>query len=94
MTKEKLLPEKVIVSPDALYEDLGGQVAILHIQRERYYTLDDIGTDIWHLLIEKGNVAEVLEQLLKDYDVDEATLTHDLTELIAKLHDAELISFN
>ena len=45
------------------------------------YVLDDIGTRIWQLLVEHGDVATVVEGLLAEYDVGEAVLNRDLTDL-------------
>ncbi len=94
MTSKKSLPTKVTISPDALYEDLDGKIVILNFQKEKYYTLDEIGSDMWKLFNEKNNTEEVIKQLLEDYDVDEEKLTNDLADLISKLSDSGLVTIN
>jgi hypothetical protein len=94
MTSRNLLPAKVTISPDALYEDLDGKIVILNFQKERYYTLDEVGSDMWKLFSEKNNTEEVLNQLLEDYDVDEEKLINDLSQLISKLSESGLVTIN
>lgn len=79
------LPTHITISPDVLFQGLEGESVLLHLESERYYGLDDVGTRIWELLDEHSDTATVLERLLAEYDADEATLRQDLADLIAKL---------
>ena len=85
------LPQSVTISPDVLFQELNGEAVLLDLKTERYYGLDDIGTRMWRLLESNGHVEAACARLLQDYEVDEATLRHDLSELIDNLAMAGLI---
>jgi len=87
------LPARVTVSPNVLCQVLGDESVLLNLDDDRYYGLDDVGTRMWQLLAEDGDVATVVTQLLTTYgaQVDEATLRDDLGALIARLTAAGLL---
>jgi hypothetical protein len=85
------LPQTVSCSPDVLFRELEGEGVLLDLETERYFTLDDVGARMWHLLQEHEEVEAVVERLLDEYDVDETTLRRDLAELITKLSKAGLV---
>ena len=86
------LPTQVEISPEALFQELEGETVLLNLQNERYYGLDDVGTRMWQLLAENGDVAAAFAQLLKEYDVDAARLEADLATLIGRLAEAGLLT--
>ena len=95
MPTSSLLPTRVAISPDILFQELEGETMLVDPQRgipHGVYVLDDIGARIWQLLAEHGDVATVVEQLLTEYDVDEATLHRDLANLIAELTEEGLLA--
>ena len=86
------LPARVVISPDALFEELQGEAVLLDLKSERYYGLDDVGTRMWQLLAEDADVAAACSQLMKEYDVEPARLQDDLAVLLARLAEAGLLS--
>ena len=86
------LPKHVIIPPDVLSRELDSEGVLLNLETECYYILDDVGMQMWQLLTEHGDVETVTTQLLEEYDVDEATLRHDLVNLIAGLVEAGLMA--
>ena len=85
------LPTLVTISPNVLFQELDGEAILLNLQNEHYYSLKESGVRMWQLLAEHGDVATVTEQLLEEYDVEEATLNRDLTNLIAWLTERGLV---
>lgn len=79
------LPNKVSISNDVLFQEISGECVLLNMASEQYFGLDDVGTHIWQLLIEHGDISKVLTQLKTDYDADEQTLQNDLSKLIEDL---------
>ena len=87
-------PERISVASNVLFKELGGESVLLNLDNDRYYGLDDVGTRMWHLLAEHGEVAKVVSCLLAEYggQVDESTLRRDLAELITKLGELGLLT--
>jgi hypothetical protein len=72
-------------SENVLFQAFGGESVLLNIAREKYYGLDDVGTNMWHLITELGSRDAVLARLCHHYDADRDTLDRDLNRLIALL---------
>jgi hypothetical protein len=88
------LPTRIAISPDALFQELDGETVLVDPHRgipHGVCGLDNIGSRMWQLLAEHGNVATAVEQLLAEYDMDEATLYRDLANLIAELTEEGLL---
>ncbi len=58
---------------------------------EQIFTLNEVGASIWQLLDGKKSLAEISEELLNEFNVEEDQLRTDLSEFIAKLKDSGLI---
>jgi hypothetical protein len=84
--------EAIVRSTDVLFQDLDGETILLHLEAERYYGLDDVGSRIWQLIVEHGNLEAVVTAMLAEFDVEEPVLRADLAEFIAKLRAARLLS--
>ncbi len=54
-------------------------------------TLNETGAFLWEQLAEEKNLEELVENFIKEYDVDEATAKKDIMEFVEKLKDADLI---
>jgi len=86
------LDMRVVVSPEVMLQDLGGEAVLLDLNSESYFGLDAVGTRIWHLVEQDGHLEVVHATLLDEYDVDAARLEHDLKELIGRLAATGLVT--
>lgn len=84
-------PKHVQIPSEVLFQELEGESVLLNLESERYYGLDDIGTRLWHLLAENGDVAAACEQLLKEYRVEPDVLERDVSQLLSSLASAGLV---
>jgi len=80
------------VSQEVLSQEVSGETVLLDMQSESYFGLDEVGTRIWQLLQEKHSLQEVFDVMLEEYDVEEKQLEKDLSELLNKLIDEELVT--
>jgi hypothetical protein len=80
------------MSPRVLVQELDGEAILLDLESEHYFSLDDVGTRMWQVLAEAGDVETAVARLLREYDVDEATLRHDLGALIERQEQHGLAS--
>jgi hypothetical protein len=81
----------VRVSHDVLAQEVSGETVLLHLGRERYFGLNELGTRVWQLLGEHDNLGAVLARLLEEYDVEEQRLRADLEQLAQQLVEAGLL---
>lgn len=84
--------KKLSVSQDVLSQEVNGEIVLLDLCSESYFGLDEVGSRVWTMLQSGRNVPDIIETLLKEFDVDEDVLIPDLNELINSLMKAGLIS--
>jgi hypothetical protein len=71
--------------------EVQGESVLLQLDRGEYFGLDAVGTRIWQLIVEKGDLAEVERVMRFEYDVEPAVLSADLERLIEDLLAKDLI---
>lgn len=79
------LESRIAVNKEVLFRDLGGEAVILNLQSGKYYGLDEVGTRMWSLLLEHGQVKQAYTALLAEYDVSEERLREDLLHFVDEL---------
>ena len=84
--------QRVTIPQEVLSQEVGGETVILDLKAEYYFGLDEIGTRIWELLVEHGDLQQVLDQMLEEYDVEPDRLESDMRALLAELEKAGLIN--
>jgi len=84
---------KITLSEDALSQVVNGETVILDLKSEQYFGLDEVGTRIWQLLEEHGDLQKTLDTMLEEFDVDEDRLKKDLDTLIDKMKENGLLHF-
>lgn len=82
---------RVAIDPDVVFRDLDGEAVILHLGTGLYYGLDPVGTRMWTLLAEYGDLAQVFATLREEFDVSADTLRADLLRLVRELHEKGLV---
>lgn len=85
-----MLPQRVVLSPDALFQEIGGEGVILDLRSSSYFGLDEVGVRLWQLLKSDPNPKAAFESLLAEYDVEPSQLEQDLAKLVGQLVDAGL----
>ncbi len=83
--RELSLADSVAINPNVLFRELDGEAVLLSLDAGIYYGLDPEGTKIWELIAELGSLRLVFDAMLREYDVDTATLERDLLRLVNDL---------
>lgn len=71
-------------------QEVSGETVLLDLKGECYFGLDEVGTRIWQLIQEHGDLKKIHEIMLDEYHVDGEKLQRDLDDLVTKLVDAGL----
>jgi hypothetical protein len=82
---------KIIVSKDQIFRDLGDETVILNLRTGLYCGLNEVGASIWAQIKEQKSIQDILDALLKEYDVDPEQCRRDLLKLLQQLADNDLI---
>jgi hypothetical protein len=82
---------RIVVAKEQVSCDLAGEAAILDLKNGVYYGLDPVGARVWNLVRESTTFAELRDTLLREYDIDAATLESDLRGLLEDLAERGLV---
>ncbi len=68
------------------------EVVLLSLTTGYYFTLNQIGSDIWRMLEAGQSVQSMIESLKGLYDMDESTISNDVSQLLTALVEEQLLS--
>ena len=87
-----MLTQRVNLSPEAMFREIGGEGVILDLKSSSYFGLDEIGVRLWQLLQDDPSLQVARDRLLAEYEVEPDRLDHDLINLVAQLAEAGLVT--
>lgn len=70
---------------------MDGEVGILHPEKGNYYMLNPSGADAWGHLETPKSVSQLVEEMLKEYDIDKETCTTEIGLLCEQLLAEDLL---
>ena len=70
---------------------MGDELAMLNIESGQYVMLNDVGKVIWEKIDGTNTIEDIIQQLLKEYDVDETVCREEATEFIQLLLEEKII---
>ncbi len=85
------LHRKVRIPGEVIFQKVGEEIVLLNLETGMYYGLDSVGTRIWELLVEKGKLEAVLDQMAEEYEVNRVNLERDILHLIKELNAKGLV---
>jgi len=88
------MTQTIEISSEVLTQEVGGETVILDLKTESYFGLDEVGTRIWQLLQQGKDTQNITETMLDEYDVEEKQLEKDIQNLLTKLNEAGIITFD
>ena len=88
------LSQNASPTSNILSSELGEESVLLNLQTEEYFGLDDIGTRMWQMLIEKDSIQAAIDALLVEYKVEPNQLQQDIKNLVEELVDHGLLELS
>ncbi|MCU6710281.1 lasso peptide biosynthesis PqqD family chaperone [Paenibacillus sp. J5C_2022] len=89
---EKLsLSDRVKACDQNIVSDMGGEKVMLSIQNGNYYNLGSIGGRIWEVIGNFATVAEVVDLLLEEYDVDRTECEQQVLDFLDHMRKEGLV---
>lgn len=89
-----MFDQRASIPEDVMIRDLAGESVLLNLNSETYFSLDEVGTRMWHALQQSGTVRQAYETLVSEYDVAPDTLRDDLFKLIKELTEHGLLALH
>jgi hypothetical protein len=86
------LGDTVQWSGKQLASEIDGEVVLMNLERGHYYSLDNIGSDIWNTIEQPTNVNALCDTLAKKYSGNPATITADVLVLLNQMLEQQLIT--
>ena len=83
--------QNITIPEETLSQEVNGETVILDLKSESYYGLDEVGTRIWQLLQEHGDLQLTFDIMLDEFDVDSDHLETDIDNFIVELVNSGLV---
>jgi hypothetical protein len=85
------LHSTIVATTEQVSCSLNEESCILNLKNSVYYGLDPVGARVWDLLREPRTVSDVLDALLRDYNVEAELCERNLFDLLENLQVEGLI---
>ncbi len=78
-------------SPNSIESSIDGEVVLLNLDNNEYYSMDEVGSDIWKILDKAHTLDEIISRLQEIYDVDRETCMKDSLKFLKQLEEKKII---
>ena len=75
-----------------IFSDIEGEIVMLNIKNEEYYSLNEAASIIWKLLEKPIKLESLVSSLLDIYDVDHNQCLNETKHYINELHELGIIN--
>jgi len=79
-------------SPRVIFENIDGELILVHMERGAYYTTDEVGAELWGLIEARCSVSDMCDALGARYDADSEMIEHAVAAFLARLAAEDLVS--
>jgi len=87
-----LLEAKAIVPEHVLFQEVAGNAALLNLDSESYFGLDDVGTRMWQAMEQAETIGAAARVLAEEYDAPIEEIERDIVKLAVDLRGHGLLS--
>lgn len=67
------------------------EAVLLHLESQKYYTLNETGSQIWKYLEEGLNLRQITQELQEQYDIGSIEAEKSVLSLIGELESEKLV---
>lgn len=71
--------------------DLSGEKVMIDFDSGKYFMIKGSGNDIWDMIQEETTVGDIIDGLLKIYDVSEKECTDSVLQFLQRMKDYDFI---
>lgn len=79
------------ISPEIAWRKVGDEAVLLNVRTSVYYSLNNVGSRIWELISAGRSSEDVILEVVRDFDAEEAVVRKDFSELIKPLLEENIL---
>lgn len=83
--------ERFQLAEAVLFQDIQRELVLLNMENQQYYGLNEVGAEMWRLLLEYGDIESAAGQIETRYNVDREKARADIRSLANDLVQAGLL---
>jgi hypothetical protein len=88
---DSFLAARIAIPEQVLFQEVSGHSALLNMDTELYFGLDEVGTRVWKSLQDNDTIAAAAERIAKLYGVPLDQVRIDVFELVGELEQHGLV---
>lgn len=89
---DQILPTHVVTQNEGnIVSDMGNEKVMLNIENGKYYNLGEIGGDIWESISKPTQVNELVNHIVKKYDVQTDKCEEEVISFLENMYQENLI---
>ncbi len=88
-----MLQNYLIVSPNVVAREVGGELVLLDLTSGTYFGLDPVGMRVWQLIQSGKSLAGICEVMLQEYEITSDVLERDVLALAEELIEKQIVAF-
>jgi Coenzyme PQQ synthesis protein D (PqqD) len=86
------MPERFVISPDAVANRMGDQIVLVHVGTGRIFELNQSAARIWDLLASGHYRNEILKIIHEEFNISDSIAAQQIEELLDSLTAERIIS--
>lgn len=80
-----------VKNPEVIHSKIGDEVVLLNIKSGMYFGMNQVASAIWEILAKQSTMEMIIEELMKQFEVDRVTCESQTKELLENLIEKKLI---
>lgn len=76
---------------ELIVASIDGELVMLSVEKGQYFGIEGVGTRIWELLESPKTEDSIIESIIEEFEVDEATCRRDVVDFLDRMLEMELI---
>jgi len=78
-------------NPSQVFSEIDGQVVMLNVKKEAYYTLNDVGSTIWKEIENPCKLEDLIHTLTEAYEVTVEKCREEIIPFLNELLEAGIV---
>ncbi len=82
----------MIINSNIIAKDLQGEMVLLNKENGDYFTLNNMGTEVYNCICDGMETGEIIDLLFEKYDISYDKLKADIMSLIDEMKEKNILS--